>query len=66
MKSTVQITYGETCMVCEEKKDKGIHVYTEFLCRDCEKEMLQTDTSDPRYKFYLQQLKKITIPKIFS
>ncbi|WP_078378412.1 sigma factor G inhibitor Gin [Sutcliffiella halmapala] len=66
MKSTIHSTIGETCIICEEKKEMGIHLYTEFICTDCEKDMLQTDAEDPKYKFYLQQLKKITIPKIYS
>lgn len=66
MKSTIHSSIGETCIICEERKEKGIHLYTEFICTGCEKEMLQTDTADPKYSFYLQQLKKITIPKIYS
>jgi hypothetical protein len=33
---------------------------------DCEKDLIQTDTSDPKYKYFLKQLKKITTPEIFS
>ncbi|WP_204419978.1 sigma factor G inhibitor Gin [Bacillus tianshenii] len=63
---SIHSSVGEMCIVCEEKKDRGIHLYTEFICTDCEKDMLQTDTEDPKYRFYLKQLKKITIPKIYS
>lgn len=63
---SIHSSVGETCIVCEEKKERGIHLYTEFICTDCEKDMLQTDTEDPKYRFYLQKLKKITIPKIYS
>ncbi|MFZ3591004.1 sigma factor G inhibitor Gin [Bacillus sp. DJP31] len=57
---------GETCMICEQEKEKGIHVYTSFLCIECENEMINTQTSHPMYKFYLQQMRKITKPKILS
>lgn len=57
---------GEVCVVCEEIKHKGIHLYTSFICVDCEKDMLITDTKDPKYKYYLQKLKKVTSPEIFS
>lgn len=56
----------ETCVVCEQMKPKGIHLYTAFICTECERDLIQTDTSDPRYKYYLKQLKKITTPEIFS
>ncbi|WP_108672151.1 MULTISPECIES: sigma factor G inhibitor Gin [Peribacillus] len=58
--------YGEICIVCEKEKQMGIHLYTSFVCEECEKEMVTTETSDPRYKYFLDQLKKITKPEIFS
>ncbi|WP_070121508.1 sigma factor G inhibitor Gin [Bacillus marinisedimentorum] len=57
---------GETCVVCEEPKANGIHLYTRFICRECEKEMVKTDTSDERYHFYLKQLKKVLQPEQYS
>ncbi|QFT87097.1 Inhibitor of sigma-G Gin [Bacillus sp. THAF10] len=66
MESTIHSSEGKMCIVCEEEKKRGIHLYTEFICTECETAMLQTDVKDPLYKFYLQQLKKITIPKIYS
>jgi hypothetical protein len=57
---------GETCIVCEQPKEKGIHLYTKFICCDCEKDMIQTDTDNPKYRFYLRQLKKITNKEIYS
>lgn len=56
----------ETCIICGDKKKKGIHLYTSFLCLDCERDIVVTDTNDPKYKYYLQKLKKITTPEIFS
>jgi len=58
--------HGETCIICEHKKIEGIHLYTKFICMDCEKDMIQTDTSDPKYKYYLTQLKKVNTPEIYS
>ncbi|MCM3588592.1 sigma factor G inhibitor Gin [Mesobacillus maritimus] len=57
---------GESCVICEQVKSTGIHLYTSFICAECEKGMLQTDTSDPKYKFYVEQLRKVTKPEIFS
>jgi hypothetical protein len=57
---------GETCIICEEMKYKGIHLYTRFICTDCEKDILQTETDDPKYHYYLKKLKKITTPEIYS
>ncbi|WP_376739739.1 sigma factor G inhibitor Gin [Bacillus canaveralius] len=57
---------GKTCVVCEQIKWKGIHLYTSFICIDCEHDLIITDTDDPKYKYFLKQLKKITKPEIHS
>jgi len=58
--------YGETCVICEQSKEKGIHLYTSFICTECEKSIISTDTSDPQYKFYLKKMRKINKPEIYS
>ncbi|AZU64790.1 sigma factor G inhibitor Gin [Neobacillus mesonae] len=58
--------FEETCVICENQKVKGIHLYTSFICSDCEHELIQTDTSDPKYKYFLKRLRKVTTPEIFS
>ncbi len=61
MKETLIYTHTQPtcCVVCEEEKNKGIFVYKGFLCEDCEKKIVQTDTDDPQYRFYLRQLRKV-------
>lgn len=61
-----QSQYRESCIICEQMKPKGIHLCTSFICYDCEKELLHTDISNPKYKYFLKQLRKITTPEIFS
>jgi hypothetical protein len=56
----------ETCVICEDLKPIGIHLYTSFICTDCEYDLIRTGTNDPKYKYFLKQLKKITNPEIFS
>lgn len=59
-------TAGETCVVCESIKSTGIHLYTSFICEECERDIIGTDTKDLKYKYFLKQLRKITHPEIFS
>lgn len=56
---------GEICIICEQKKTKGIHLYTSFICSQCERKIISTETNDPRYKFFIKQLKKVNSTKIF-
>lgn len=57
---------GEKCVICEEFKQVGIHLYTSFICTECERQMISTNTNDPKYKIFLQKLKKINTPEIYS
>jgi hypothetical protein len=56
----------EQCIVCQSEKSVGIHLYTSFICTECEREMVQTDTNDPVYKLFVQRLKKVNTPQIYS
>jgi hypothetical protein len=57
---------GEICVVCEQSKPKGIHLYTSFICVECERSLVATPTTDPKYKYYISKLRKINKPEIFS
>ena len=45
--TTTKTTAGETCAVCEQVKGVGRHLYTTFICEECERDMIGTDTNDP-------------------
>ncbi|WP_369901559.1 sigma factor G inhibitor Gin [Bacillus manliponensis] len=49
----------EICIICECEQKNGIYLYRSFICEECERDMVKTDTEDPKYTFYLQQLRKI-------
>ncbi|MGE8207440.1 sigma factor G inhibitor Gin [Heyndrickxia sp. NPDC080065] len=56
----------KTCIICDQSKERGFHLYTSFICSDCEKDIIQTDINDPKYRFFINQLKLVTKPEIFS
>ncbi|GIP41385.1 hypothetical protein J31TS4_46650 [Paenibacillus sp. J31TS4] len=47
------------CIVCQQPKESGIRIVTEFLCESCEAELVRTDVQDEKYPFYIRQLKRI-------
>ena len=57
---------GETCIICDKEKELGIHLYTSFICVECEKEMTSTQTSDPKYQYYLEKLKRVKNSPLYS
>jgi hypothetical protein len=56
----------QRCGICEEEKEKGIHLYTTFICTDCEYNMIHTEPREEKYKYYLHKLKNVTQPKLYS
>jgi hypothetical protein len=56
----------KVCIVCEQEKAEGIFLFGHFLCVDCHQAIVQTNTDDPNYAFYVQQLRKMMTSKIYS
>ncbi|WP_276357697.1 sigma factor G inhibitor Gin [Cohnella caldifontis] len=50
-----------TCIVCGQPKAEGITIVTEFICTSCEAEMVQTDTDDEKYPFFVRKLRQLWI-----
>jgi hypothetical protein len=48
-----------TCIICKESKQDGIRICMQFICADCEKEMIHTDVKDAKYPFFINQMKQI-------
>ncbi|MCM3108765.1 sigma factor G inhibitor Gin [Bacillus velezensis] len=59
-------SHEETCIVCETKKSRGIHIYTKFICLECEKKVVSTPISDPNYEFFVRKLKSLHTPTLYS
>ncbi len=61
MKKTkvIHVRLKERCAVCEKLKTEGIKVFHSFLCEQCEQEMLETDTEDAKYQYYLEKMKNL-------
>lgn len=58
--------HGETCIICEEKKDAGIHIQLKFICLQCERKIVAATASDPEYKEYVKKLKSLHTPPLYS
>ena len=56
--------HGGTCMICCEQKEAGIRILTQFLCHECEREIVKTDVEDERYDYYISRMKRIWLEAI--
>ncbi|UOY91397.1 sigma factor G inhibitor Gin [Ectobacillus sp. JY-23] len=57
MENTINVT--KSCIVCDLEKPTGITLYNGFICESCEKDIICTETNDPKYEFYLTKLRRI-------
>ncbi|WP_420830490.1 sigma factor G inhibitor Gin [Bacillus piscicola] len=56
----------ETCVLCEEEKQRGIHIIDNFLCRDCEQKLVNLPPEDPTYKEHIIKLRKLKASTLLS
>ena len=54
------------CGICEEDKTEGINVYRLFICCECERNMIYTEPREEKYNYYLQKLKNMNQPTLYS
>lgn len=50
------------CIVCGQKKTEGITIVSQFVCEECESEIVHTNAEDTKYRFFIHQLKQIVMP----
>ncbi|UOF91785.1 sigma factor G inhibitor Gin [Fodinisporobacter ferrooxydans] len=49
----------DVCIVCNVRRSAGIHIWGQFICDVCERNIVKTEVSDEKYYYYIQKLKKI-------
>ena len=61
-----QMIQAERCGICEEEKERGIHLYKMFICTECEQNMIHTEPREEKYRYYLRKLKNMNQPRLYS
>lgn len=62
----IQSDSYEHCGICEERKASGIHLYTMFICTECEYNMIHTEPREEKYNYYLKKLKNVGQSRLYS
>ncbi|WP_237690988.1 sigma factor G inhibitor Gin [Paenibacillus caui] len=52
---------ANTCIICGQQKSQGITIVSEFICEDCETEMVRTDVKDDKYDYFIHRMKQIWV-----
>lgn len=56
----------KTCGICGAEKEAGIHVYTMFICCECEQEIVHTEPEEQKYHMFIEKLKSMKQLKLYS
>ncbi|GEN34593.1 sigma factor G inhibitor Gin [Aneurinibacillus danicus] len=48
-----------SCIVCGNKEARGIFIFDSFVCQQCEQEIVATDASEDKYRFFIRQMRRI-------
>lgn len=49
------------CIVCNKEKEEGIRICSQWVCLDCESEIVRTDVQDVKYSFFIHRLRLIGV-----
>ena len=54
------------CVICEEQKQEGIHLYTLFICTQCEYNIIHAEVREEKYRYYVKKLKNMNQSTLYS
>lgn len=52
---------GETCVICGQANQTGIHICNQLICDSCQKKMVETDVTDWKYAYYIRKLSTLQL-----
>ena len=47
------------CMICECAGSNGIHILSQFICSDCEEEIVNTSVEDDLYIYFVERMRAV-------
>ena len=51
--------FESECIICHQSKPLGIRICGEFICLDCERDIVHTDVTDAGYNRFVEGMKRI-------
>ena len=48
----------QECGVCKHESDQGMYLMSMWLCKDCERAIVELEIEDASYQWYVEQLRK--------
>ncbi|WP_084281129.1 sigma factor G inhibitor Gin [Alkaliphilus transvaalensis] len=48
-----------SCYICNKQDQEGIIIKEQYICRECEKEIVSTQPGEEKYEEYKEKIKEI-------
>ncbi|WP_332697195.1 sigma factor G inhibitor Gin [Halalkalibacter lacteus] len=58
--SIMKIRLGDKCVICNKRKEEGLHVVNSFICSSCETKMVQVNENDQTYHTLVKQMRNLS------
>ncbi|GEO26371.1 hypothetical protein AAC03nite_21560 [Alicyclobacillus acidoterrestris] len=54
-----QVAADSSCIICHLEKPHGIRICGQFICTDCERDIVHSEVNDAHYQHYVTEMKRI-------
>lgn len=55
----IQELEPHVCMICEQTGKEGIHILSQFICLECERDIVNTGVDDDLYEYFVERMRAL-------
>lgn len=52
----------QICIVCQQKREDGLHILNKYICDACEKEIVECQSDQVQYGYFVWKLRDLMNP----
>jgi hypothetical protein len=56
----LKMRLADNCVICNKRKEEGLHVVNSFICFTCETKIVQVDENDQTYDTLVKQMRDLS------
>ncbi len=58
--SIMKMRLGDNCVICNKRKEEGLHIANSFICFTCENKIVELDENDLMYHTLVKQMRNLS------
>ena len=63
VKKSMIIRLGDTCVLCKQQMEDGIHLCEVHVCEECERKLVDVNVDDQTYPLYVEKLRQLSLER---